>query len=132
MTFSINLRGFCRFPEGALGKMPSQATDIRSSATSRRVTRPLKVAPTKRDRRDCTFGDSLRKALPCYHACLANSRFIGCLVGSLLCGSFAFRLLADFRAVRVPELVCIPAKKDRLKTYPFLLVHLRGLEPRTH
>ena len=45
--------------------------------------------------------------------------FFGCLVGSLLCGSFAFRLLADFRAVRVPELVCIPAKKDRLKTYPF-------------
>ena len=67
-------------------------------------------APAKRIG-DCTFGDSLRKALPCYHACLANSRFIGCLVGSLLCGSFAFRLLADFRAVRVPELVCIPAKR---------------------
>ena len=96
---------YSRFPKGTLGWIFAFA-QMRTSATSCRVTRPLISAKTKGDAFGIPFcfgGKSgIRSAtittftcffaylylthfsLFCrYHAGVANNRFIGCLVGSL-------------------------------------------------
>ena len=64
-----------------------------------------------------------------YHACVANNRFIACLVANF------FRKIFPFVSLRLPTRSSPrlnKTKKDMSVSYPFLLVHLRGLEPRTH